>query len=218
MDLLLHLANVIYLIGYLVIDILWLRLLTMVGGGLSLTWMLAQTQVRASLIGWTVVYIGINLFQIVRLLHERRPVRLGPEEQRLYGQVFRTLTPREYKRLLAAGRWEGAPAGSVLVGEGAAPERVLVLAAGHVAVKAGGRLVARLGEGSFIGEMGFLTDRPASAAVESLEPVRYVAWSSAALRSALSRNADLRSALQIVISKDLAVKLSEGPWGVSATS
>jgi hypothetical protein len=57
-----------------------------------------------------------------------------------------------------------------------------------------------------------------STAVERLEPGRYVAWSSAVLRKTLSRNADLRSALQILISKDLAAKLSEGAWDALSAS
>jgi CRP-like cAMP-binding protein len=182
--------------------------------------MFSQPTPRVAMIGWTVVFAGINLVQILRLLHERRPVRLDPDEQRLYTQTFRTLTPREYKRLLGVGRWEEAAAGQVLIPEGVAAERVLVLAAGRVAVKAGGRLVARLGAGRFIGEMGFITGRPTSAAVESLEPVRYVAWPAVALKGALARSNNLRSALQILIGQELAAKLKEGgtPWDASASS
>jgi hypothetical protein len=208
MSLWLNIANVIYLISYLVTDILWLRTLTVLGGLASLVWALTQPSLMTAVLAWTTVFNVINAVQIARIIHERRPVRLDPEEQRLYAQVFRTLTPREFRRLLAIGRWEDAPAGAVLIEQGAAPERMLVLATGRVAVKANGHAVATLDEGRFIGEMGFLTDRPTTAAIEALVPLRYVAFPAAPLRAFLGKNPTLRSALQLLIGRDLVAKLA----------
>ena len=61
----------------------------------------------------------------------------------LYAAAFRTLTPREFQRLLAVGRWQEAPAKAVLIDQGASPGRMLVLASGRTAVKVDGREVAR---------------------------------------------------------------------------
>lgn len=211
MSIWLDIANALYLVSYLVTDILWLRGLTILGGLASLAWALTQPMQMTALIAWGAVFMVINVAQIARLLHERRPVRLAPDEQQLYARVFRALTPREFRRLLAIGRWEDAPAGAVLIEQGAPPDRVLVLAAGRVAVKASGRAVATLDEGRFVGEMGFLTGRPTSAAIEALEPLRYVAFPAAPLRAFLAKNAPLRSALQLLIGQDLVAKIaSEG--------
>lgn len=220
MEIWFHLANVVYVFSYLVTDILWLRVLAVTGGFSYLTWTLTTPTPSLSLIGWTLVYNTINVVQIARLWHERRPLRLDPDEQALYAATFRTLTPREFRRLLAAGRWHDAPAAEVLIAEGTRPGRVIVLASGRAAVRVGGRQVATLGPGQFAGEMSFLTDAPTTAAVEVVEPVRLVSWPSAELERCLVKHPPLRAALQLVIGRDLAAKLREGrkPWDAVPSS
>ena len=210
MELWFHLANVVYVFSYLVTDILWLRVLAVVGGFSYLTWTLTSPTPSLSLIGWTVVYNTINVVQITRLWYERRPLRLGGDEQALYAAVFRCLTPREFRRLLEVGRWRDAAPPEVLIEQGTRPGRVLVLASGRAAVVVDGRDVAMLAPGQFAGEMSFLTGAPTTAAVHVVEPVRFVTWPTAELERFLVKHPPLRSALQLVIGRDLAVKLRQG--------
>jgi hypothetical protein len=220
MELWFHLANVLYVFSYLVTDILWLRALAVVGGFSYLTWTLTTPTPNLSLIGWTLVYNTINVVQITRLWYERRPLRLDGDEQALYASVFRTLTPREFRRLLRVGRWHDAPAGEVLIEQSTRPGRVLVLASGRAAVMVGGRGVATLGPGQFAGEMSFLTGAPTTAAVQVVDPVRFVSWPTAELERFLVKHPSLRAALQLVIGRDLAAKLREGgrPWDAASKS
>jgi hypothetical protein len=207
MDIWFHLANVLYVVSYLVTDIMWLRVLAVAGGLSSLTWTLTAPTPSFTFIGWTLVYNTINMVQIARLWRERRPVRLDAAAQALYAAAFRTLTPREFLRLLAAGRWGEAPAKMQLIEEGTSPGRMLVLASGHAVVKAGGRELALLGPGQFAGEMSYLTGSRTTAAVETVEPVRFVSWATPDLERALARQPELRTALQLVLGRDLATKL-----------
>jgi CRP-like cAMP-binding protein len=86
---------------------------------------------------------------------------------------------------------------------------MLVLASGHAAVKARGREIATLGSGQFAGEMSFLTGAKTTAAVEAVEPVRFVSWATADLEHFLGQHPEARAALQLVIGRDLASKLSD---------
>jgi hypothetical protein len=211
MEIWFHLANVLYVVSYLVTDILWLRVLAVLGGLSSLTWTLTTPTPNATFIGWTLVYNTINIVQIARLWHERRPVRLADDEQILYAAAFRTLTPREFRRLVAVGAWQEAPAKAVLIEEGVSPGRMLVLASGRAAVTVHGREVATLHPGQFAGEMSFLTGAPTTAAVEVVEPARFVSWAAPDLERFLGKHPELRAALQLVLGRDLAAKLvSEG--------
>ena len=207
MEIWFHLANVLYVASYLVTDILWLRALAVLGGLSSLTWTLTTPTPSATFIGWTLVYNTINIVQIGRLWRERRPVRLAAEEQSLYASAFRTLTPREFRRLLSVGTWQDAPARTVLIEEGVRPGRMLVLASGRAAVKVHGHEVATIHPGQFAGEMSFLTGAPTTAAVEVVEPARFVSWATPDLARFLGKHPELRSALQLVIGRDLAAKL-----------
>src|SRR5262249_60241698 len=133
MEIWFHAANVLYVVSYLVTDILWLRALAVLGGFSSLTWTLTAPAPSVTFIGWTLVYNTINVVQIARLWRERRPVRLTAEEQVLYAAAFRALTPREFQRLLAVGRWQEGPAKAALIEQGACPGRMLGLAPGSAA-------------------------------------------------------------------------------------
>ena len=210
MEIWFHIANVLYVVSYLVTDILWLRALAVLGGLSSLTWTLTTPTPNLTFIGWTLVYNTINVVQIARLWYERRPLRLDEGEQALYASTFRTLTPREFRRLLTVGRWHDAPPAEVLIEQGTHPGRVLVLASGRAAVTVGGRDVATLGPGQFAGEMSFLTGAPTTAAVHVVEPVRFVSWPTTELERFLVKHPSLRAALQLVIGRDLAAKLREG--------
>src|SRR5467141_1697013 len=77
MEIWFHLANVLYVVSYLVADILWLRALAVLGGLSSLTWTLTTPTPSLAFIGWTLVYNTINMVQIGRLWQERRQVRSG---------------------------------------------------------------------------------------------------------------------------------------------
>jgi Popeye protein conserved region len=207
MDIWFHLANVLYVVSYLVTDIMWLRALAVAGGLSSLTWTLTAPTPSLTFIGWTLVYNTINIVQIARLWRERRPVRLDATAQVLYTAVFRTLTPREFQRLLAAGRWEEAPARAVLIEQDSSPGRLLVLASGRAVVKTNGRDIATLGSGQFAGEMSYLTGFRTTAAVETVEPVRFVSWATTDLERFLAKHPEARAALQLVLGRDLATKL-----------
>jgi hypothetical protein len=91
---LLNLANVLYLASYLVRDILQLRALTVAGSLVLLLFNVLQPSPLWSGIAWGVLFSAINIYQIYRLLLERRPVRLREDEQHLYQLVFRSLSPR----------------------------------------------------------------------------------------------------------------------------
>jgi hypothetical protein len=207
MEIWFHLANVLYVVSYLVTDIMWLRALAVAGGLSSLTWTLTAPTPSLTFIGWTLVYNTINIVQIARLWRERRPVRLSAADQILYMAAFRTLTPREFQRLVATGRRDEAPAKTVLIEENTSPGRIFVLASGRAAVKAGGREIATLSPGQFAGEMSYLTGARTTAAVETLEPVRFVSWATADLERFLGRHPELRAALQLALGRDLAAKL-----------
>jgi hypothetical protein len=219
MEIWFHLANVIYVFSYLVTDILWLRALAVVGGVSYLTWTLTTPTPSLSLIGWTLVYNTINVAQIARLWHERRPLRLDADEQALYAATFRALTPREFRRLVAAGRWRDAKPGEVLIAQGTHPNQVLVLASGRAVVRVDGHDVGTLGPGQFAGEMSFLTGAPTSADVVVVETVRLVSWPTAELERCLGRHPPVRAALQLIMGRDLAVKLREGrTWQAAPSS
>src|SRR4051812_11366824 len=180
---LIHLANVLLLLSFLVSDILWLRLLNVFAGLAFITYFATATPIAWAPVGWNTLFLTINLAQMWRLFLERRPVRLSADELALYQAAFRSMTPREFARLISVGRWEEAAAGDELVAEGVKLDRVLVVCSGASDVVLGGARVAQVRPGQLIGEMAFLTEKATSAKVVACEPTRYLALPTEALRA-----------------------------------
>jgi hypothetical protein len=202
-DLLIHAANVLYLFAFMVRDILWLRILTVVASGCLLPYFYFQPEPLMAPIYWNLAFTALNVFWIVRLLLERRPVKLNAEEQRLCELVFRTMTPREMIKILKLASWQDAVEGECFQERGKPLERLMVIYSGRACAEVDGRNVAELQPGQFIGSISYVTEETAPANIVSLEPTRYVSWPKTKLRDFLSKNPDLHSALTTTLAIDL---------------
>jgi hypothetical protein len=207
MVVLIHVANVIYVVSYLVKDILWLRLLTVVAGSVLLAYYALLPVPLWAAIGWNVVFLVINLRQIQVLLLERRPVRLTPDELRLHQLAFRSLTQREFAKLLRIAHWEDVAADQRFVTKGQPLDRIMVIADGRACVEITGAPGVELRPGCFVGEMSFLTGQTPNASVVATQPTRLVTWLQSELRKFLGRDAELRAIVQTAIGEDLIAKL-----------
>jgi len=108
-------ANTLYCSAYIVKDILWLRMLTIAGGLLTLPYFIFQSTYSA--VFWQSAFVLINVVHVVLLLLARRPVALNDDEQILHNMVFRNFTTRETRSLLKIATWHAG-----------APEEVLIVA------------------------------------------------------------------------------------------
>lgn len=211
MTYLLHVANVLYILAFLVKDMMWLRALSIAGGTSMVVAYLARTPPMWDGAGWDALFVAINLVQISLLLASRRPVRLTGEEQRLYAATFRSLTPREFKTLLSHGAREARAAGDRIVEHGAALDVVRVVLEGEVDVRDGDRVVCTLGVGQFVGEMAFLSGEHPKADVVARTDATFIAWPAATLRRALEADVELRAQVQTILGHDLMRKLRPAP-------
>lgn len=203
-----HLANVLYLCSYLVRDILWLRVLTILAG-LSLLpfYGSCSDHVLWAPIAWNLVFMTVNLVQIGLLVRERRPQLLMGPEQELYKQVFSDLTPGEFRRLMKLGEWREIADGSTIVHRDSVVLDMQVLREGTLEVRAAGGVIAQLKPGQFVGEMSFLSGEKATADVIATEPSRVLAWSQESLNELLERKPALAFKIRGILGRDVVAKL-----------
>ncbi len=211
MDLLIHVGNVLYLFAFMVRDILWLRTLTVIAAACLIPYFYLRPEPLMTPIYWNLVFTALNLYWIVRLLLERRPVELSAEEQKLCELVFRTMTPREMIKILKLASWENAAAGECFVTRGKPLDRLMVIYSGKACVEIDGRNVTELQPGQFIGSISYVTEEAAPANIVSIEPTRYVCWSKSELKDFMSKNPDLHTALETTLAVDLT-KWLQGTW------
>ncbi|WOO41690.1 cyclic nucleotide-binding domain-containing protein [Rubellicoccus peritrichatus] len=202
-----NMANVLYLISYLVRDILWLRIFAIIAGSSLIPYYYFQATPLWDVIIWNFVFISINLVLSVVLIMERRPVHLVGDELKLYRLVFDQLSQRDFKRLLELGEWKETQPESMVASNGKEIDQVIVIYEGELSVRRNDKELAQLSPGHFVGEMGYLTGKKASADVVALTPARYVSWSFESLRKYLPKHPELRAAFQNVLGADLVCKL-----------
>lgn len=208
-DYLVHFSNVLLLVAYSVRDILWLRWFAVAAALTNIPYFLLQGTVLWPPVLWALVFTAINLYQIARIYHERRPVVLSADEQKLYDLGFRSLRPREFVALSLVGEWKNADAGERIVTEGEPVSDVCIAITGSADVRKQGARIGALRPGHIIGTALALTGEPSPVDVTFAEPARYMRWSLVNLRKFMDKRPELRVALQGLVSRDLAGKLEQ---------
>jgi hypothetical protein len=204
---LVHFSNILLVVSYSVRDILWLRWFAVAAALTNIPYFLLQDIVLWPPVLWALVFTAINLYQIVRLYLERRPIVLSQDEQKLYDLGFRSLRPREFVSLSLVGEWKSAEAGERVVTEGEPVSCVCIPITGSADVRKQGASIGALRPGHIIGTALALTGEPSPVEVTFTEPARYMRWSLPSLRSFMDKRPDLRVALQGLVNRDLAGKL-----------
>jgi CRP-like cAMP-binding protein len=208
-DYLVHFSNVLMLMSYSVRDMLWLRWFAVAAAITNIPYFLLQPIKLWPPVIWALVFTAINLYQILRIYLERRPVVLSENEQKLYDMGFRSLRPREFVSLLMAGEWKtGAPGDSVLT-EGKPVSSLCIAISGSLKLRKDGEDVMPLKPGYIIGTALALTGQPSPVAVIFTEPACYFCWPLANIRAFLDKRPDLRLALQSLVNRELAAKIED---------
>jgi hypothetical protein len=203
-----HLASVLTMAAYLLKDILWLRLLTILScfAGIAFNFIVPATPLW-TVIYWNVLFAVINVVQVAIIIKQRSGVHFTEEEKELHDTLFKNFVPFEFMKLMRVGKWLDAKQGEILATEKKPIDSIMLIYNGQVAVESNGKEVAKLKDGNFIGEVSFITGGAATATVKALQPTRYVAWPKEAISQLLNRNPSMRFAMQAMLSTDLSKKL-----------
>ncbi len=217
MEALIHSANLIYLVSYVMRDILWLRIFTVIASACLILYFYFLPEPLLTPVYWNILFITLNVYWIARLLLERRPVQLTEDEKQLCELVFRLVSPREMISLLKIGTWETADANERVVAGGSELDKLMLIQSGQVCLIVDGVKTQIINPGQFMGSISFITDEIAPADFVALEPMRYLRWDKSSLKRYLTKNPELHAAIQETLSMDLTEKLKTS-WLQKTTS
>ena len=125
----------------------------------------------------------------------------------LLGRVplFAECSKRELGEIATLADELGFPAGRTLIQEGKQAHEFFVLIEGEVDVRAKGRKLKTLGDGSFFGEMALVSAKPRNATVTTTTPVRVLVVHEQAFRRLLRDS----PAIQLKVLQTLADRAAE---------
>lgn len=206
-DVVVFLAGAAYVLGYLIINQVGLRLMILLGTCFY-TWyyFIASDEPL-----WSAVYLSVmigvaNLIGLLGLYLRRSRLLVPRAFQDLYGH-FGDLPPGDFRDLMARCKRRRTENREVVTREGAPVEHLIYVISGGIDVeKKGDRFP--LPSGIFIGEVAFLTGQGASATTWVEAGAEILEWDVADLKARSRRKPRFRLALEAMISKDLAAKVA----------
>lgn len=205
---LVHIAAMFYVAGFLVRDQLRLRLLVLTGTTCYLGYYyLALDTPLWEAIFWSSVLGAANLFVIVQIFLERSTFNMSEEEKRVY-EVFDTMLPGEFRRLLKISTFEDGEESVQLTQEGHPVDNLYYVLDGEIEVEKMGETFS-IPSGAFIGEVAFFLHSDASATVSVGNNGRYVKWLGDDLRRLQKKFPGIRAALHSILNDDMAAKVAQ---------
>ena len=203
-----HLAFGLIAFSFLVKDILYLRILSILASLFSVFYnytIPAEPMMIA--IGWNFVFVAVNLYHVAVLIYEKRPVKMAPKDSELYETMFKEMTPVEFLKITKIADWRLYKSGEHIVQQNNPVMDLHLIYNGTVDVVVGNKKVAELKDGQFVGEMSFLTEKPATATCIVKHDTECLVWKQPEFKDLLKRNPSLYFTIQSLLSAQVSSNL-----------
>ena len=203
-----HLAFGLIAFSFLVKDILYLRLLSILASLFSVFYNYTiPVEPMWLAINWNIIFVMVNLYHVAMLIYEKRPVHMEPKDKELYETMFKDLTPVEYLKITKIANWKKLSIGTKIITQDARVFNLNLIYNGTVEVQVDGKSVAELKDGQFVGEMSFLTEQPATATCIVKHETELLVWKQKQFKDLLKRNPSLYFTIQSLLSTQVSSNL-----------
>ena len=203
-----HLAFGLIAFSFLVKDIFWLRILSILASLFSVFYNYTiPTEPMWLAINWNFIFITVNLYHIGVILYEKREIKMDDKDQELYDTLFKEMTPVEYLKISRAAKWELVKSGQRIITQGMPVPDLYLIYNGTVDVIIDNEYIAELKDGEFVGEMSFLTEKVATAPCKVKYDAQCLVWKQKEFKELLKRNPSLYFTIQSVLSAQVSDKL-----------
>ena len=203
-----HLAFGLIAFSFLVKDILYLRLVSVVASLFSVLYnFYIPAEPMWIAIGWNIIFILLNLYHISVIIYEKRPVDMTDKEKELYETMFKGLTPVEFLKITKVAEWKKFNTPLPIITQGKPVKDLILIYNGTVDVLVNDNKVAELKDGQFVGEMSFLTEKPATATCKVEHNAECLVWPQQDFKDLLKRNPSLYFTIQSLLSEQVSNNL-----------
>ena len=203
-----HLAFGLIAFSFLVKDILYLRLVSVLASLFSVFYNYTiPIEPMWLAINWNIVFIVVNIYHIAVLIYEKRPVQMSPKYKELYETMFKDMTPVEFLKITKIADWIHFKEGEVITQQKHTVDTLNLIYNGTVNVTVDGSKVAQLKDGQFVGELSFLTEKPATATCVVKHDTELLVWPQKEFKDLLKRNPSLYFTIQSLLSAQVSSAL-----------
>ena len=203
-----HLAFGLIAFSFLVKDIFWLRILSILASLFSVFYNYTiPTEPMWLAINWNFIFVGVNLYHIGIILYEEREVKMDEKDEELYQTLFKEMSPVEYLQISRAAKWETLKPGKRIITQGMPVPDLYLIYNGTVDITIDNEHIAQLKDGEFVGEMSFLTEKVATATCKVKYEAQCLVWKQREFKELLKRNPSLYFTIQSVLSAQVSDKL-----------
>lgn len=206
-EIFIHIANVMFLVSYLLKDIFLLRFVNLFAGfSLLIFFVFGEGGPQSASIMWNIVFSAVNIVQLFRLYHERKPVILSTSEKEIYNNSFKDFSAKQFLTLLSAAKKLTLEKGACLLNSLQTTDAIfLPLKSDIVDEKAN----VCASEQSFIGAVNYITKTQPSKSLFLAESTDILRWDRGELESLLNKDAVLKSIWQTKMSGLLAQQINK---------
>lgn len=200
-------AGVSFVLGYLIINQVALRLAVMIGTCFYIWYYAIASEEPLWTAIWTSIAMGAaNLFGLFALWLRGSPLSIPAKHRDIYAH-FNILPPGDFRKLMAVAKRQVLHEGFVLTSKNTRVNTVYYVINGSVAVD---KFEERfyLPDGIFLGEVGYLTGNRASATTVLTADSDVLQWDVADLKNRSERDVRFKLAMDALISLDLAEKVA----------
>ena len=203
-----HLAFGLIAFSFLVKDILYLRLLSILASAFSIFYnFYIPVEPKWIAIFWNCIFILVNIYHIAIIVYEKRPVKMTDKETELYETMFRGLSPVEFLKITKVAEWKEFKSPLPIIQQGKLVNDLILIYNGAVDVLVNDKKVAELKDGQFVGEMSFLTEKPATATCKVAHTTECLVWKQKEFKDLLKRNPSLYFTIQGLLSEQVSNNL-----------
>ena len=206
--LLANLGFAIALIALLFRDILWLRVVSVLGTLLIFPMYIFSDEIGWTSIGWNSAHIVINSIQIVILILLRRPLVLKGVEKQIHTSIFYAITTRTFDKIFKLAKFEEYVNNTELIHIDEPIHNLYLVINGDVEVTLHDDTKRIVSSNTFLGEQAFITGETASATVRILsDRATLLKWDHQTLQNFLNKDVALSNTFDLILTSDIIEKL-----------
>jgi hypothetical protein len=205
--LLVHIATLGYVLGFLLKNQLLLRFLVLGSTVLYIVYyyIYPAQPLWAAIMG-SVLLIIANIIGTLSIIYDRLPIKIDPKHLPIYHSL-QGIRPGEFRRLIKVAEYQTTEGKFTLTHENEAPSHLYYLEKGTGEAEKKGSTFT-IPEGRFVGEISFILGGNATATVNLAKGSTFLSWEKTVLNKLLDKHPNLQRAFEARIARDMASKLA----------